>query len=91
MKIYTKRSFGFAPPAGSDEKSVVTRAMEFAVVPDWVAKTRLFALAVADGNLTVIENAAMAVDMEREANASAPSAGPKSAIGRRNATSAAGA
>ena len=91
MKIYTKRSFGFTPPAGTDEKPVVTRAMEFASVPDWVAQTRLFELAAADGNLTVIENAAQAADVEMEANASAPSAGPKSAIGRRNAASAAGA
>jgi hypothetical protein len=61
--------------------------MDFAVVPDWVAKTKLFDLGVQDENITVVENASQAADAEIAAREAQPKP-PRSVVGSRSSTTA---
>lgn len=53
MRIFTKKSFAFKNNSGD---SVVTRPLDFADVPDWVANDLIFTWGVADGDITVTES-----------------------------------
>ena len=53
MRIFTKKAFQFEK---QNTKSVITKAMDFQDVPDWVKNTLLFQLALKDGSVQIIEN-----------------------------------
>lgn len=53
MRIFTKKAFQFEK---QNTKPVITKAMNFQDVPDWVKDTLLFQLALKDGSVQIIEN-----------------------------------
>lgn len=55
MRIFSKKAFQFDHPTGA-ESSVVVQSQSFADVPDWVAKSSMFALASSAEEVTVIES-----------------------------------
>lgn len=54
MQIFTKKSFEFKNPSG---EKVVTKALDFNSVPDWVKKDPIFNWGKADGDILVTETA----------------------------------
>jgi hypothetical protein len=57
MKIYPKRTFRFDHPSSSpDIVPVYVRNEEFSNVPDWVADSSMFKLAIEADLIMVIEN-----------------------------------
>ena len=54
MRVFTKKSFRFVHPSG--EKSVVTKALSFTELPDWVVKDPMYEWALADGDIEVIQS-----------------------------------
>lgn len=57
MRIFSKKSFQFDHPAGS-EPAVVVQALAFADVPDWVKQSQMYKLASVAGEVEIIENKA---------------------------------
>ncbi len=55
MKIFSNKTFQFDHPTG-DAESVVIQNNAFDTVPDWVEDSRMFKLAFADGDITIINN-----------------------------------
>ena len=62
MRIFANKSFIFSN--GEDEVKV--RNLDFADVPDWVAKTRLFKLAVGDKSIQVVESTKEQTQIEND-------------------------
>lgn len=59
MRIFSKRAFRFNHPAGDpDVQPVYVKDQAFSDVPDWVAESATFKLAIQDPNelISVIEN-----------------------------------
>ncbi|OPY84195.1 MAG: hypothetical protein A4E65_00333 [Syntrophorhabdus sp. PtaU1.Bin153] len=56
MRIYANKAFGFRNP--DDRKLVVTKPGEFQSVPDWIGSDKTFKLAVGEGSIEVIQQAA---------------------------------
>ncbi len=61
MRIFTKKAFQFEK---QNVASVVTKAMAFQEVPDWVKDTLLFKLALKDGSIQVIANTKQQKELE---------------------------
>lgn len=55
MRIFSKKTFQFDHPAGT-ETAVIAQMQNFADVPDWVADSTMFKLAQADGDVEVINS-----------------------------------
>jgi hypothetical protein len=55
MRIFSKRSFQFDHPAG-EQPAVVVRSQSFADVPDWVADSAMYKLALDDEDVMPIES-----------------------------------
>lgn len=53
MRIFTKKAFIFFNKADED-KAIVTKALAFDDVPEWVKKDLTFKAALADGDIEVI-------------------------------------
>lgn len=63
MKIHSAKAFLFQHPKKLEE-SVKIKNSEMKTLPDWVAGTLLFKLALQDGDITVIENREQLVNAE---------------------------
>ncbi len=63
MRIFTKKAFQFekqnVPP-------VITKAMAFQNVPDWVKNTLLFELALKDGSVQVLADTKQQKELEND-------------------------
>lgn len=57
MKIFSKKSFQFDHQSG-EVAPVVVQHNDFAIVPDWVEESAMFKLALADGDVSIIETKA---------------------------------
>lgn len=53
MRIFTKKAFIFFNRS-EDDKAIVTKALAFDDVPEWVNKDATFKAALADGDIEVI-------------------------------------
>ena len=63
MRIFTKKAFQFEK---QNTKSVITKAMNFQDVPDWVKDTLLFELALKDGSIQVIADTKQQKELEND-------------------------
>lgn len=63
MRIFTKKSFKFR----SGDEAVTTAALSFADVPDWVEKDPIFALALKDKAIEIVEGKADEKRIEADA------------------------
>lgn len=58
MRIFTKKSFRFDHPAGSNAGGpVITQALSFHDVPEWVKESGMFKLAYSAGEIDLPEGA----------------------------------
>ncbi|MFC3768368.1 hypothetical protein [Paenibacillus sp. GCM10012303] len=67
MRIFTRKSLQFDHPAGQ-EPAVVVSAGQFAVVPAWVEKSRMYQLASRDGSVELIESRRDEIEAEEGAD-----------------------
>ena len=64
MRVFTKKSFRFVHPSG--DKSVVTKALAFSDLPEWVTKDPMFGWAKSDGDIEVIQSRSDELQVEKE-------------------------
>lgn len=63
MRIFTKKAFQFEK---QNMSAVITKAMAFQEVPDWVRDTLLFQLALKDGSIQVIADTKQQKELEND-------------------------
>lgn len=63
MRIFTKKAFQFEK---QNVPSVITKAMAFQNVPDWVKNTLLFELALKDGSVQVLADTKQQKELEND-------------------------
>jgi len=69
MLIFTKKSFEFKNASG---EKVVTKALDFTEVPNWVKKDPIFAWGIKDGSIRVTETTKDKKAVEKEAAGDPP-------------------